>query len=117
MRKREILFRGRRIDNGEWVEGSLLLTRYGAYIVDYSETADGKTHDVDPATVGQFTGLKDKNGKRIFEGDCKRENGRIKQVKYNNSCACFGWAFNTGATCSFSDDDEVIGNIHEEAGQ
>ena len=67
------LFRGKRIDNGEWVQGSLVQTVAGSYIVvPYKHETilgEGSVIEIDPSTICQCTGLRDKNGKLIWEND------------------------------------------------
>lgn len=70
---RDYIFHGKRVDNGEWVEGyyckaeKLDKSGYEHFIIE--ESADGSSHLIEPESVGQYTGMNDKSGRRIFEGD------------------------------------------------
>ena len=133
---RDILFRGKRIYEDEWVEGSLICFADGCCFV----CVQGENMDfmdkfgVIPETVGQYTGLTDKNGKKVFEGDIVKCTDKTYDYSFNavvifgNPNGEYNWGFqlkrisgasaNTDILLWFDMDDvgafaEVVGNIHD----
>ena len=122
---REILFRGKRLDNGEWVFGSLIqMDSEGSqsFIFPFHKYASSLTWfmvAVDPATVGRYTGLCDDKERKVFEGDIVDVRGRFKsEMRYvcrntgfliKDNYGNWEWLYDVLASMHC----EIIGNIHD----
>lgn len=127
---REILFRGKDSITKRWVYGALVQQqddplREKAFIISYSnyqfgDFSEAVMHEVDPETVGQYTGFVDKNSKKIFEGDIVsiyNSKAFLFAVEWNNQyvlkCTTNGVSDNIFNVIESPEDVEVVGNIYD----
>lgn len=118
---REILFRGKRIDTQEWVYGFYLYD-IGHSIKECPSSVSTHTYLVDPNTIGQFVGLRDSDGVRIFDGDVirwKDWKGEYRDchvtydAEWNKFCIWLSGAESMGVNKHLSTEIKVVGNIYE----
>lgn len=123
---KEILFRGKQFDSDEWIEGQLLYFKSNVsmdeltIIVKSCEWDNlqewlnlGKRARVEPKTVGQYTGLTDIDGKKIFEGDIIELLSNTYRVYWDKSEACYQLANSDYSFYKCASRSKVIGNIYD----
>ena len=118
--QREILFRGKIVDTGEWVEGSLIGNDViVGKIVEFEEDyfCTEFWYKVDTETVGQYTGMTDKKGKKLFEGDIYSMGEKnILYVVIFDKSQFIGKQVGNRSLAGleyWKSDIEIIGNIHD----
>lgn len=117
---REIKFRGKRVDNANWVYGYFL---YGAVLDEHVIWTDHENWIVDPETVGQFIGIYDINGNEIYEGDLLEHDMEVNGIWETYEACEAVYDAENGMYCFDSDDGNplttyrdlvVVGNKYEE---